>query len=296
MQSHNWNDLKYFLALYRTGKLKEAGHSLGTSESTVARRIKAFEQEVGASLFLRSAAGRYEPTDATLQILGHAEAVERENLAVREISSRNADWVTGCVRVSSVPIIVNRVLVPNLKTLIGRNPHLTIELVPTSNNLDLSKREADLAVRFARPAEGGLRTMAQKLGELTFGAYSPSSLALKESQSLGWITYDDAYSDLPQARWLEEAATGSVGTRSCLRVSDAETALEAVANGLGKTLLPDVVANADRRLHALSHECQAKYPIRDVWLLSHVDQTARPSVIAAKEWLTDLPWTLVRKP
>ena len=94
MQSHDWNDLKYLLALYRTGKLKAAGRTVGASETTVARRIKTFEQELGASLFLRSATGWYEPTDAALKILRHAETVEMENLAIRELSDRNADRVT----------------------------------------------------------------------------------------------------------------------------------------------------------------------------------------------------------
>jgi len=295
MQSHDWNDLKYLLALHRTTKLNEAGRIVGVSATTVARRIKAFEQEIGVSLFLRSAAGRYEPTEAALQLLRHAEAVELENLAIREKSVKNTGHVTGNVRVSSVPIIVNCVLVPNLDSLLRKHPQLTIELVPASANLDLSKREADLAVRFARPIEGGLRTNARKLGELRFGAYMPNSIAPDNADALGWISYDDAHSDLPQARWLRGATASSTETKSCLIVSDAETALEAVANGLGKTLLPEVIADADPRLRAHDLDCTDFYPIRDVWLLSHVDQTARPSVMATKQWLTDLDWNLGRK-
>lgn len=290
MQSHDWNDLKYLLALYRTGKLRQAGRAVGASDTTVARRIRALEQATGTPLFLRSAAGRYEPTDAALQILRHAEAIELENLAIGERFGRIGARVAGSVRVSSVPIIVNRILVPNIAALIRRHPELTVDLVPAPDNLDLSKREADLAVRFARPATGGLRTKAQKLGELAFGGYAPAAIAVDKSESLGWITYDEASSELPQARWLEEAATGAAGRRAGLRVADAGTALEAVASGLGKTLLPRAIADADRRLRALALDHDPTLPVRDVWLLSHVDQTARSSVRAVKDWLTGLPW------
>ncbi|UUP17851.1 hypothetical protein NTH_02327 [Nitratireductor thuwali] len=290
MQSHDWNDIRYLLALYRTGKLKDAGRAVGTSETTVARRIKKLEQDLGASLFLQSANGRYEPTDAALQIMSHAEAIELESLAIREKSDEVAQQVLGSVRISSVPIIVNRVLVPNLGSLTRKHPHLTVELVPASGNLDLSKREADLAVRFARPAGGGLRIKAQKLGEMKFGPYSASSVTPDQLATLGWITYDETHSELPQARWLEVAANSSPEARACLKVADAETALEAVANGAGKSLLPQAIAETDPRLRSLSLTRDAAPPAREVWLLAHVDQTSRSSIIAAKEWLASLPW------
>lgn len=291
MQSHNWNDLKFLLALYRSGKLREAGRTLGTSETTVTRRIRALELDLGAPLFLYSANGRYEPTDAALQILPHAEAIELENLAIREKSGESAHHVKGSVRLSAVPIIVNRVLVPNLASLTCRHPNLTIELVPASDNLDLSKREADLAVRFARPTGGGLRTKAHKLGVMTFDAYAASSVPPDRFETLSWITYDDTHSELPQARWLDAAVLRSPEPRPCLKVADADTALEAVAGGLGKSLLPRVIAEADPRLRPLSPDSDADLPIREVWLLAHADQTARSSVIAAKEWLAGLLWS-----
>ncbi|WP_411353103.1 LysR family transcriptional regulator (plasmid) [Leisingera aquaemixtae] len=290
MQSHDWNDLRYLLALHRAGKLKDAGRTVGTSETTVARRVRALERELGTSLFVRSANGRYEPTDAALQILTHAEKIEQENLAIQEVSGKTTQHVAGSVRISSVPILVNRVLVSHLASLTRKHPLLTIVLVPASDNLDLFKREADLAVRFARPVGGGLRTKAQKLGEMSFAAYVASSVPPEHFGSLGWITYDEAHADMPQARWLEAAATNSDGPRACLKVADAETALESVSSGLGKSLLPRAIADADPRLQAFFPDGDAVFPVREVWLLSLVDQESRSSIIAAKEWLKGIPW------
>lgn len=290
MQSHDWNDLKFLLALYRAGKLKQAGNAVGASDTTVARRIRALEQGLGTALFLRSADGRYEPTDAALQILKHAEAIESENRAIMETSRNSAGHIVGAVRISSVPMIVNRILVPNLASLARRHPDLTIELVPASDNVDLSKREADLALRFARPSGGGLRTKAQKLGEMTFAAYVSSSIDPMDYGALGWIAYDDVNAGLPQARWIDTVKKAAFERRASLKVSDGETAIEGVAIGLGKSLLPRAIADEDRRLRLLCVDSEPVLPAREVWLLSHIDQTSRSSVIAAKEWLTGLNW------
>lgn len=289
MQSHDWNDLKYLLSLHREGKLTEAARTVGVSETTVARRIKTLEQALETTLFLRSSNGRYEPTDAALEILAHAEAIEASNAAIKGISGERTHRVTGCVRLSAVPIIVNRFLVPSLIELNQLHPSLTVELVPTADNLDLSKRDADLSVRFARPSGGGLRTKTQKLGELAFAPYAASWISPDHYGTLGWITYAETHSDLPQARWLEAAAKASE-LRASLRVTDIETAMQAVAEGIGRTLLPSAIVSSDPRFREIEPEGDAGFPSREVWLLSHTDQTSRLSITATKDWLTSLHW------
>ncbi len=289
MQGHDWNDLKYLLALHREGKLTAAGRTVGVSDTTVARRIKTLEEALATTLFLRSANGRYEPTDAALQILSHADNIEASHAAINAISGESTNKVSGTVRLSAVPVIVNRFLVPNLSLLTRPHPDLSVELVPSSGNLDLSKREADLSVRFARPSDGGLRTKAQKLGELSFVACAASCISPKQYASLGWITYDEAHSHLPQARWLESTAK-SEDLRASLRVTDVETAMQAVLAGIGKTLLPRAVVLSDPRLQVIEPKDCGKLPSREVWILSHVDQTSRVSITAVKEWLMSLNW------
>lgn len=289
MQTHDWNDLKYLLALHRRGKLTHAGRSLRVSDTTVARRLKALEQSLGTKLFLRGPNGRYEPTDAALQILKHAEVIEAANAAIETVSGQGTDDLNGSVRISSVPIIVNHFILPHLAALTRLHPQLSIELVPTSGNLDLSKREADLAVRFARPSAGGLRIRAQKLGELAFAVYTACFIPPDQISDLSWITYDEAHGDLSQARWLEAAAKSS-DLCANLKVSDAETGMQAAAEGIGKTLLPKTIASRDPRLQEVPFAGKAGYPTREVWMLSHGDQVSRASIKAAKDWLTGLEW------
>ncbi len=289
MQDYDWNALKYVLALHRTGTLTGVARILGVNETTVARRLRALEGDLDARLFVRNRAARYEATEVGLAVVEKAERVERENASIGEMVGGFNNRLFGVVRITSVPMIVNRVLVPHLAVFHAANPGVTIELVPDSRNLSLTKREADLALRLARPETGGMRTRARKIGELAFAVYCPAATADEGLNSLEWIGYDDANSHLPQARWLAGVSAQTGSDFPCLRVSDAETAREAVAAGLGRTILPTVVAEADRRLRRVKSDMDL--PVRNVWLLSHDDYGARNSVAAAKEWLNAIDWS-----
>ncbi len=287
MQDQDWNDLKHVLAVHRAGSLAGAGRILGLDETTVARRLKRMERSVGAPLFVRRRSGRYEATDMGLAVVASAERIEREALTIPDRIGQHSGRLFGTVRITAVPMVVNRILVPNLATFRAANPGVTVELVPEARNLSLSRREADLALRLGRPEAGGLGTKAQRIGALSYGVYGPASVPDATRERLDWIGYDDAHAHLPQARWLARAAAGA--DLPGLRVCDAETALEAVASGLGRTLLPGIVADRDPRLRLCDgHE---DLPVRGVWLLSLDQNTAHAAISAGKEWLRGIVWS-----
>ena len=278
-----WDDLRFALALHRAGTVARAARSLGVNETTVARRVRAFEARLEMRLFVRGPSGAHEATDAARTVLDHAEAIEREVAAIGEATGREVGRLSGTVRISAVPIVTNHILLSALPTLRAAHPLLTVELASEPRNVDLTRREADLAVRFARPASGGLRVRSRKLGVLAFAVYGSAAT----TGDPGWIGYDEMHGDLPQARWLRSVAEEG---EMRLRVGDAATALEAVARGLGRTLLPVRVARADARLREVPAEGRPPPPARPVWLLWHEDQGARASVAAAKSWLAGLSW------
>lgn len=291
MQSFDWNDLKYLIALHRAETMLAAARSLGTSDTTIARRIASLQEKLGVILFLRNSAGRYVLTEVGQTILTHAETSEQAAMAVEDLLGQITTRLTGVVRISSVPVIINRLLVPRVGKLQDQEPALTLELIPEARVLDLNKREADLALRFARPATGGLRVKAQKLGSLKFDLFASSALTEEALSDLPWIGYEDAHASLPQARWLTAAVQRDPAGLAPLKVADVETAWEAAAQGLGKTLLPRTIAAADKRLQQVTVRNHVPLPARDVWLLSHADQSDHTSVLAVKEWLTGLPWS-----
>ena len=287
MQSWNWDDLRYVLALYRTGTLVQAARRLGVSDTTVARRIHAFEEALGVSIVRRDPQGKYTLTDVGQRVLERAERVEGQSTELSEELGDHRQRVEGTVSVSAVPILTHRVLLAALPKLHEAHPLLTVELIPDSRNLDLSRREADLAVRFSRPASGGLKTRAQKLASLEFAAFVQKEAAAK---TLPWILYGDTHTSLPQAKWLAQATKREGQEASSVRVVDAETALEATALGLGMTLLPTKIGEADQRLRRVSVAAFPPMPRRDVWMLSHTDQAERRAIKAVKHWLTQIDW------
>lgn len=284
MQDHDWNDLKYLLALHRAGRMSGAGRLVAVNETTIARRIRTLERVLGAPLFVRGADGRYEVTEFGQRIVTQAETIEMHHLEISESAGLAHSALIGTVRVSAVPALVNRVLVPGFTPFARQHPELTVELVPEARNADLTKREADLALRFARPASGGLRVKARKLAALKFATYGPKAEC--ERADLPWIVYDDAHASLPQARWLGSVAGNNIST---LRVCDLDTAQEAVGAGLGRTALPVICAEGDVRLKRCETGGIAP-PERPLWLLSHADQPPRASIEAVKEWIIGLDW------
>ncbi|MCG7522469.1 LysR family transcriptional regulator [Ruegeria sp. Ofav3-42] len=290
MQDHDWDDFKYLLALHRTGTLSQAAGRCGVSETTVARRLQRLQQALGVTLFFRDSAGRHQLAEAAQHILDHAEIMERQNMALRETLQRTACHIAGTVRISAVPVIINHVLLPQLGKLSVKHPHLNVELVPEARNVDLTKREADLAIRFSRPEQGGLATKAQKLGELSFGVFCGSQLTAEQRDGADWICYDETSASLPQARWTEEYRKRLKQRASSLRVSDIDTAMEATGLGYGKAILPNLVCEADTRFLSIDTGWSKSGMTRDVWLLSHSDE-ARLSIATVKIWLAELPWS-----
>lgn len=287
MQEHVWDDLKYLLALHRTGTLPEAARRAGVNETTVARRLKRLEGTVGTRLFLKNNAGRYELSEQGRAVLHHAENAEQEITALRDRLGQISKAMSKTVRITSVPAIINRILIPELHRLQSTNPDLTLELIPDARNVDLSRREADLALRFARPQKGGHAIKAQKIATLAFDVFASSDVPDEDIPSLPWIGIAEAFSTLPQAKWIETLRKNSETSASNLSVGDIDTAIEAAASKLGLAVIPSAIGARDTRLRAVSLNLAVPKMERDVWLLTHIDQTDLPSIKAVKDWLSE---------
>jgi DNA-binding transcriptional LysR family regulator len=205
------------------------------------------------------------------------------------------DPYIGTVRVTSVPILTNRLLASSARDFIESHPGLIIELIPDSRDFSLTRREADIAIRLARPMTGGMNIKARRIATLEYAVFASTTIPPRKVRWLPWITYEDAMSHLPQARWMSGVMKVSNESLSGLRVHDAETALEATVAGLGRTLLPTVVADRDARLRRLDLNIDRPCPSREIWLLAHADQLELARVRAAIEWVERLVSAAGRK-
>lgn len=277
MQTVDWNDLRYLLAVARAGTLAGAARRLAVDQTTVARRLAAAEAALGARLFDR-AEGRLHPTEAGRAALVRAAEVEQAVEALERGVAGSDAAVAGIVRVTAVPILANHLLVPALPRLLDAHPGLRLELIADPRNLHLSRREADIALRLARPAQG--TALARRAGRVDYAVYARRDAG---AASLPWVAYEDGSSHLPPARWIAEADGGGAAR---LRVNDAETILQAVRAGIGRSLLPCFVGDRDPALRRA--EGGAVLLSREAWLLVHPEIRSHARIRAVLAWIETL--------
>jgi DNA-binding transcriptional LysR family regulator len=288
MQPGNWNDLRYLLAVWRGQTLTNAARRLRVDDTTGSRRLAALQTMMGTQLVQRQGDGRLMLTPAGEVVARRAEAMEQQFDSIRDVAGRDGDLCAGTVRVTSVPILINRLFVRSVGALLERHSGLIIELVPDPRDLSLTRREADLAIRLARPAAGGASVKARRIAALEYAAYASTAVKPRDAQHLPWITFDEAMSHLPQARWIARTVRDATRSISGLRVHDVETALEAAAAGLGITLLPTAIADRDTRLRRVPSVGAKPCPSRDIWLLAHADQVKLARVSTVIKWIEEV--------
>jgi DNA-binding transcriptional LysR family regulator len=110
---------------------------------------------------------------------------------------------------------------------------------------------------------------ARRVGTVRYDVYASASCSVRDAKMLPWITYDEAMAHLPQARWIAATAARSHQSIAALHVNDAEALLEAVIAGLGRSLLPCVVADGDSRLRRIGAKQRSPVLSRELWLLTH---------------------------
>jgi DNA-binding transcriptional LysR family regulator len=281
MQAMDWNDLRYVLAVSRAGTLAAAARRLRVDQTTVARRLAEAERGLRVRLFER-VDGSLRPTRAGEAAILQAERVEQEiETLERGIGGADAR-VAGSVRLTAVPVLVNRLLVPAASALRAKYPGLRLELIADSRNASLTRREADIALRFARP-DSGRAVLARRIGHVGYALYGPR----RKAKTLPWLTYDESFAHLPQARWIEQARGDE--PVAPLALSDAEAIAAAVRAGLGKSLLPCFAADGDPGLRRLGDKVVLT---RELWLLTHEALRHQARLAAVVDWLAGLMKTL----
>jgi DNA-binding transcriptional LysR family regulator len=277
MRVPEWSDLKVVLAVARAKTLRASAESLHVDQSTVTRRLAALEEALGVRLFERLE-GALTPTRAGEIVIEAAEQMETQLFSVQERVGNQDAAVAGIVRVTTVTTIANHVLVPAMPLLRSQHPALCLELISDNSNLSITRREADLAVRFARPSkDDGM--LCKRIGEIEYSAFHVAGTNVED---LPWLTYEGSHTDVPQARWI--ASKNREANLIPLLVNDGEAILYAVRNGLGKSLLPTFMKNRFKELRTMPG--YGSVLTREVWLIVHprIRQLAR--VQAAMSWIT----------
>ena len=179
-----WDDFRYVLAVARTKAIAPAARALRVDATTVARRLSRVELALQTKLFERKD-GYLRPTEAGADVIERAERIETEATAIVERAAGVDAAVSGSVRVTSVPLLVSRLLLPGVGSLIDAHPALVLEVVADPRNLSVMLRDADIALRLARP-DREQQAIARRLTQLPYAVYAPRQ---GDARRLPWITY-----------------------------------------------------------------------------------------------------------
>lgn len=285
-----WDDIRLFLAAYRHRSLGAAANRLGLDISTLSRRLTAFEAALAVHLFDRSRQG-LTPTRAAEQMLPAAEAMEAAHGRLRRDASAVERAVEGVVRVSVAPGMAATFVAPALPALRARHPKLCIELDASTAAIDLTRREADLALRSVKPQ--GAELVVTRLLTAPWAAMAAPPLAkqigrLSAWNAVPWITWDRDLASLGPARWLARHVPRA---DVALRTSHFSSQLAAAGAGLGVVLAPAPYARVHDlirvRLADALAPAAADLPIDDLWLVGHRALREVPRVAAV--------WTFLRE-
>jgi DNA-binding transcriptional LysR family regulator len=272
----DWNDLRLVLSVARAGSLKGAAAALRLDHSTIYRRLLGLEATLGQRLFERRG-GSYRPTETGARLALAAERIEAETLALDREITGDDQRLAGRLVVTASETLAYRVLPDLLARFRERHPGIRLELVIDNRQLDLARREADVALRSTRPAEPDL--FGRKLADILWSVYgaerylagrcAPDSIAaLGAHDFIGW----DEGADVNAAAWLGAAIPESAVV---YRSSSLVNQLSAAQVGIGLAVLPCYLADAEEGLRRLLPPIPAL--TRELWLITHVDlrHTAR---------------------
>lgn len=165
----DWTLYRSFLAVMQEGSLSGAARALGVAQPTIGRHLDALEETLGLALFVRSRLG-LSPTEAAEALRPDAEALAASAAALLRTASGQGGGVRGAVRLTASEVIGVEVLPPILAALRAQWPELVIELVLSNTVQDLTRRDADVAVRMTAPTQGEL--VARKLGSIPLGLFA----------------------------------------------------------------------------------------------------------------------------
>jgi DNA-binding transcriptional LysR family regulator len=275
----DWDDIRYFVELARQGKLSATARVLQVEHSTVARRIGMLETRLGVRLFDRLPK-HWALTAEGEELLAQARRVEDEALAFARAGA-GASTLRGVVRLSAPPVFSSVFLVPRLGALRARWPAIALEIIGEVREADLYRREADLALRMARPSQAGLA--ARPLAQTGYGLYAAPGWFERPAEEWEFLGHGEAMKETPQQKWLAKFVAGRP---YAFWTNDAAAMLAACRAGLGVAVLPHFLGRGDPML-AL-HPDYGQVLSRPLWLAVHPDVRRSPRVTLMAELLAAL--------
>lgn len=268
----NWDHLRYFLQVARSGRLLHAAEKLGVEHTTVARRISQLEQQLGQTLFIRARQG-YQLTESGRQLLIQAERMEDASVWIEQQIGNTDNGMTGLVRVAATEGYATSFLAQHLSQLSTQHPDLSIDLLAMPRLLNLSRREADILITIERPPQGAL--VITKLTDYALHLYAhpdylkkhPNIEKITDLKLHTFVSYIDDQLISPTLNYLQEICQPE---RISLRSTSLLIQQQAALAGLGIAILPAFMAAQKTELQVILPK-QVRI-MRTFWMLMPTEQ------------------------
>ena len=246
----DWDKLRVFHAVAEAGSFTHAGESLNLSQSAVSRQISALEESLSVPLFHRHARGLILTEQGELLFRTAREVFAK--LAMAEgLISESKDRPKGPLKITTTVAFGSIWLTPRIREFLDLYPEIQVSLVVDDSELDLSMREADVAIRMSPPRQPDL--IQRHLVSVQVHIYATNEYIQKygmpqrpeDLEEHRIIVYgEDARPPVPGVNWLLEVGVKSgQDRRPILTVNNTYGMLRAIMSGLGVAALPDFVAN-----------------------------------------------------
>jgi len=275
----DWEALRTFAAFIDAGSFSGAARALEVTHATVSRRLQMLEQSMRAPLFTRRA-DDVELTRLGETVLAAARAMQEQTRQLARTLAGDDLRLEGKLRIACTDALGALFLAPRLPALLRRWPDLDVEFAMGHQNVSLARREADMAIRFARPQDGEL--IARPLGKLAYylcGTAEVVAAWRAERRSTPFVGYDDGVPDIPETLWH---AAHAAGNPVRLRSSSLVAQCMAARAGVGMALLPRYLLAPE--LAPAEPQPQLE---RELWAVFHRDLKAVPRLRVVLEWLED---------
>jgi DNA-binding transcriptional LysR family regulator len=274
----SWDELRSFQAVLRDRSLSGAARRLGMTQPTLGRHILSLEAALGVTLFTRSPRG-LTPTGAALHIAPHVDDMAAASAALVRAAAGEIAPDQGVVRITASDVMGCEVLPPLLAGFGAANPGVVIELALNNRNEDLSRRDADIAVRMIRPTQNNL--VARRIGETKIGLFAHRAYLdafgapanpeeLRAHRLIGYDQDDHAF-----------RAAGAIDARIArdafgFRCDSGLAQLAALRAGVGIGGCQENIAGRDPELRRLL-AAQMTFAL-EIWLVMHEDIRATPRI------------------
>ena len=274
----DWDNIRYFLAVYRQQSLRAAARHLRVDQATVGRRLSALERQLGARFFVRTPSG-YLPTPAAELLITRAERIEDEARGMARSAQGLDQRLTGQVRVATNEGLAGVIVIPAIARVHEQHPDIRVILLTARSFVDVARDEADIALRTRRPTSSGL--IARRIGSLSARLYASGEYLERRGRPRKGEAFKghDLITPFPLPAapiiWCGEPTNEG---RIAVEGNSMLSRIESASRGLGIALLLDGIVTPERKLQVIWPERKQSL---DIWLVVHADvqRTARVRVV-----------------